>query len=76
MKTLKLRSDYEQKLIELKVKKRFMDNLKASCVHHEELNEVINYINEAPSFSLFVTGAFDFEKAIEGKEFWKEISKL
>lgn len=71
----KLNPEYGKKLIKLKVKKKFMDNLFASIESNESLEKVINEINEAPAFSVFLAGAFYFDKSKEGKAFWTKISK-
>jgi len=71
----RLKTEYSKKLTSLKVKSKFMSNLKASITERETLDSVIEEINEAVSFETFIAGAFDFEKAIEGKAFWINISK-
>ena len=71
----KIKQEYLDKLNELDVYDKFMTNLKSSIRKHENIDGVIKEINGSPSFSIFLSGSFDFEESPEGKDFWTKISK-
>lgn len=75
MKTLIFKPEYEQKLKSLRIKTKFCKRLNAGRIYKESLDETAAYVNNQPSWLLFILGAFDFfTLSKEESKFWADIS--
>lgn len=77
MKTIIFKSEYEQRLKQLKIKTKFCRLLNSGRMDNESLDEAVAFCNNQPSWSLFILGAFDFlTLSKEEMRFWTEKSML
>jgi predicted CopG family antitoxin len=76
MKTIIFKEEFEAKLKKLKVKRRFVRNLRASVeTKKNNIELAVNVLNGYDNFELFCIQAFSWGRTSEGVEFWQEISE-
>lgn len=76
-KTIIFKPEFEQKLKELKVKTKFVNNLKAYCKQcHYCLATKIAALNNKDTFSRFIGEGFIWADTPEGHAVWNDIEKL
>lgn len=74
-KTIIFKPEFEQKLKELKVKTKFINNLRYYCKAWEvPLDKKIAEMNNVNTFKDFVGMAYIWTNTPEGYEFWDKIA--
>jgi len=69
---LAIKPEFDEKLKKLRVKTRFLNNLKRERSNPEE---TLNYLNKKTRFYYFIISAFYWHNTPEGYDYWHEISK-
>ena len=83
MTTITFKPEFESKLKRLRIKTKFVKNLKGyvkqigvSDSNQEILNQIIKNLNTSSSWDLFITRAFTWCETPEGRGYWLEISQI
>lgn len=77
-KTIMFKSEFETKLKQLKVKTKFVNNLRNAKkleYTNNSMENIIELLNCFNSFEFFISYAFYWENTPEGCGFWMNISK-
>jgi hypothetical protein len=81
-KTIVFKPEFEEKLKKLKIKTKFIYNIKRDLdiklqdTTDKTLIKRIEELDDRPSWRLFILGAFVWEYTPEGKDYWSYISTL
>lgn len=71
-KTIVFKPEFETKLKQLKVKTKFVNNLRKYT--NNSMEDVVAWLNCSKSFSLFICNAFLWRSTPEGADFWNNIA--
>lgn len=75
-KTIYFKPEFESKLKQLKIKTKFVNNLRIALRTIENKDDRMFYLNTADNFSTFVKRAFVWSVTPEEYDFWDIISIL
>jgi len=71
-KDIEFKLEFEAKLHKLKIRQKFIDNLK---LQNRLSKDVINYLNEETSWNSFIDNALCWSDTKEGHSFWQDVSR-
>ena len=76
-KTIVFKKEFEDKLKELKIKTKFVNNIKAYCkLRDRDLQKHIDRLNKMPNWCSFINNAFAWVYTPEGRAYWEDIDDL
>lgn len=75
-KTIVFKPEFEAKLKKLKIKTKFVSNIKNRTISNKAFKEHIIYLNSKSNWNNFISNAFLWDYTPEKYVFWEEISKL
>lgn len=76
-KTIVFKKEFESKLKELKIKTKFVNNIKDDCrMNGYSLQYRINQLNRYTTWYDFIDHAFCWYNTLEGKAYWEDIADL
>ena len=77
MKTITFKPEFEKKLIELRIKTKFVKNIIAyKCNKNDSIEKFIFFLNKYETWNLFIKAAFQWANTPkdEGFDYWWKIS--
>ena len=76
-KTIVFKKEFEDKLKELKIKTKFVKNVKDDCKqNHYDLQDHLHYLNSKIYWYNFIGDAFWWHMTPEGRAYWADKADL
>lgn len=76
MATITFKEPFESKLKKLKIKTKFIHNIRKHCTGSDTLQKRIQKLNNKPDWDSFIMGAFIWMNSPEGPLYWVKTCKL